>query len=237
MKFTCTYMAVLVGALVALSVPACGDYILIDFGPAAAGSYTNFDGTHYWNNVGGNETITSLRDSQNTLSGVQLSVAGATGVNTWNAGETPDPNLNGGLFAFDSVTRDGLYNNAGVTASVTLSNLSISATYNLVLYGSRQDFERYTTYTVGAQSVELQTGYTTGTGFNSNHVVSLSGLAPDANGVITMTFNGNAAPGGAGATAFSYLNAMEIQVVPEPGTLGFALLGGCMAWRFRRWRS
>ena len=229
MKRFCSVAVVL--GLTCLSASA--DLLLIDFGPAGAGSYTNFDGTHYWNNIGGNETIANLRTTNNSLSGIHFSVSGASGVNTWNAGLAPDANLNNGLFAFETVTRDGLYNNAGVTATVALSNLNASLTYNLTFFGSRQDFTRYTTYTIGATSVELQTGAAPDV-FNSNQVVSITGLVPSGSGVITMTFTGNNAPGGGGTADFSYLNALGIEVVPEPGSLALLLLGSGALWLARR---
>jgi hypothetical protein len=160
-------------------------------------------------------------------------VTGFSGVNTWNAGATPDPNLNDGDFAFETLTRDGLFTVAGATGSVTISNLNASLTYDLVLYGSRTNFTRYTTYSVvGGGSQELQTGAPGA--WNDDSVVVFSGLSPDANGVIVFTAVGNAAPGQAGADDFGYLNGMQLAVVPEPGTLALLVAGLGVAGFWRR---
>lgn len=237
MKKVAMCMTWAIAALLARGVLA--DMVLIDFGPAGVGSSTpDGSGGYTWINVGGNETRLDMAYAQSGIgSGIDLYAANWSGVNTWNAGLAPDPNLNGGRFAFETATRDGLYANAGVTGSIVLSNLNASLTYDLVLYGSRTDFERYTTYSSGASSVELQTGVngSNGSGFNSNTVVTLSGLTPDANNSLTVDAVGYSAPGQGGSATFTYLNALEIRVVPEPTVAGLLVLGSAaLVGAFRR---
>ena len=204
--------------------------VLIDFGGTLTYSNQQPAGI-YWNNIGGNETNRNLTATNNTASGIGIVVSGANGINSWNSGVTISTNL--GKFAYDSVIADGLYNTAGVTATVTLTNLNSSYTYNLILYGARQGSERYTYYTIGSTTKTQQTGSATA-GWIPTNTTSFLSLTPDANGKITMTFTGKDA---LNANTFSYLNALEIQVVPEPATIGMLGLGAISVLIVRRLRN
>lgn len=233
---TINKMSVAAGILIAmlgLSLVAQANIInsvLIDFGGTVTYVNPQPAGT-YWNNIGGNETISNLRATNNTSSGIGIVVSGAWGINSWNSGDAISSNL--GKFAYDSVIADGLYNLAGGTATVTLTNLSSSFTYNLILYGARENSTRYTYYTVGLTTKTQQTGSAVADWIPTN-TTSFLNLTPDSNGKITMTFTGKDA---VGADTFSYLNAMEIQVIPEPATIGMLSLGAAGMLIVRRLRN
>lgn len=221
-------MCVMVLALV-LGAAAYGEIILVDFGPST-GEQGSPDGNgNNWNNVSslsGLENLMPVTGSQPTT--IDISMTGWDGFNTWNSGLTPDANLNGGLFAFTDVTDDGAYFTASQAPTLTLSGLDLTMTYDLIFYGARRDSERYTTYSVaGAGSVELQTG--DDPGWNSDTVVSFTGLSPDGSGNIAVDHIAWTGTGQTGSRTFGYLNALEIEThpIPEPGTLALLGLGAC----------
>lgn len=76
----------------------------------------------------------------------------------------------------------------------------------------------------------LLTVGTTGSEHNQDTVATISGLTPQAGNALYIGFAG--AGGNEG-----YLNAMQIDVVPEPNTLLLAGLGGLLlaTLRQRRW--
>jgi len=118
----------------------------------------------------------------------------------------------------------------GGTASVLrLSNLDTSLTYSFTFFGSvfRNDStNRNTAYTVGSQTVSLQTRNNAATWSNT-----ISGIAPDVNGNIDITI-----ARGAGNTGSSYLiNILKVESVPEPSHAVLSLAGvSLMTLRRRR---
>ena len=229
----------------ALGTPAFGEIYLVDFG-TSAGRQGSPDGQgNTWNNLTGTvgvaSSLTALNnivDSSGGASTIDVSMSGWDGANTWNSGLTPDSNLNGGLFALTAVSDDGAYFTAAQAPTMTIGGLDMSLTYDLVFYGARRDSVRYTTYSVsGAGSVELQTGYNPG--WNSDTVVSLNGISPDAGGIIIVNLIGYTGAGQTGSRTFGYLNGLEIQsnpAIPEPGTLALLGLGVSSVILFKRRR-
>lgn len=116
---------------------------------------------------------------------------------------------------------------ASANGSFTLGGLDNSKLYNFTFFGSRviAGAERVTRYfATGAsgtlQSIQLKT---TGTGIgaggyngNNDTTVSILNVAP-VGGNVTLTFQEVA--GG-----FAYLNAMQVDVVPEPSTNALLIL-------------
>ena len=73
---------------------------------------------------------------------------------------------------------------------------------------------------------ELQTSGSTLTGsWNADTVVTLSGLT-SVGGTLAISMAGNTQAGQAGTATFGYINAMQINVVPEPSTALLIMLGG-----------
>jgi len=236
MKMMTKRMA-MAGLLAVLAVGgARADMVLIDFGPLAGRHSVGAadSGGNWWNHVtGATDVIGDLVDADNQSSGIGLTMSGWDGMNTWNAGLTPDPALNGGTFAYTAVTDDGAYFTAAQAPSILLSGLDPSLTYDFTFYGARRDAVRYTTYDINGNAVELQTGFSPG--WNDDTVVMLSGMTPDGNGDLQIDFIGYTGSGETGSRTFGYLNAMQIDVVPEPAAFSFMLIGA-MALRLMRRR-
>ena len=206
--------------------------VLIDFGPeggrhSVGSADANGNWWSYVTGVTGTAgNVSNLTTAAGTISspGMNISVnwTGEVGVNgdplaNWaiNAGEV-QASLNKGRFGFFDVVKNGLYFNSTLTPSIYLTGLDNSKVYNLTFYGARGNFTRTTTYAVGTNSVSLQTG-TAPTGWNSNTVVTLYGLAP-ASGQLKIDLS---ATGG-----FGYLSAMEIEsAVRLTLTNSLAMLG------------
>ena len=189
--------------------------ILIDCGPASG--FTNLLGGNVWNGCFSNSyTVASLLTTTGGSSGISFRSAASAGSGSWNVGATSDANLNDGKFAFSSVTQDGFYSDTNVNATVTLGGLSSNCIYNLILYGSRTNYVRYTTYAVGTSNVTLQTG-SVGS-WNSSQVVRIDNITPDAQGQIVLSYYGSTTNGGV-RNSNGYLNAMEIQVILSPAAI------------------
>lgn len=118
----------------------------------------------------------------------------------------------------------------GGTASVLrLSNLNPALTYSFTFFGSvfRNDsINRNTDYTVGGQTVSLQTRNNAATWSDT-----ISGISPDVNGNIDITI-----ARGADNTGSSYLiNILKVESVPEPSHALLSLAGvSLMVLRRRR---
>ena len=209
--------------------------VLIDCGPTASSGFTNLLGGNVWNGCLSNNYTISLLTTDGSSSGISFRSTGSSGPDSWNLGATPDANLNDGKFAFKSVTQDGLFTAINETATVTLGGLDSNYTYNLILYGARTNNVRYTTYTVGSSNVTLQTGSVGG--WNSSQVVSVANITPDALGQIVLSYYGSTTSSGASRDSNGYLNAMEIQVIPEPATIGVFVVGAISVLLVRRLRT
>jgi hypothetical protein len=110
-----------------------------------------------------------------------------------------------------------------------LSNLDTSLTYSFTFFGSvfRDDaINRNTAYTVGGQTVSLQTRNNAATWSDT-----ISGISPDVNGNIDITL-----ARGAGNAGSSYLlNILKVESIPEPSHAVLSLAGvSLMALRRRR---
>ena len=225
---------------------------LIDFGlnnsagsPTAAGPDAN---GHYWNNVysgaaagttisgGSGNNLSNLISTTNVASTISLALSGGT--QPWSASGgsgfggllAPNPSLLGD-FAIATATQDYFFVGSAGTATITLSGLSPSLTYNFLFYGGRDNTQTRTTrYTItdnlGSQFVDLQTsgtgigtnttayptGYSNG---NDDQIVSLTGRVPTSGGNLTLTLSNVTGD-------FSYLGTLGIVSVPEPSTSALA---------------
>ncbi len=107
---------------------------------------------------------------------------------------------------------DSLFANTAGIITVTFSNLSLTDTYNLLLYGSRNNGQS------GPQTFTLTAGtgnaapVTHPSGDNRTVVVDWTDLVPDATGNLTFTLS---TPSGAS----SALNAGRLSSVPEPSSI------------------
>ena len=242
-----THSLRILGALLLGALPLGATTIYVDFGAVSArhslGS-ADSNGNHWDYITGATDNNEDLIDVDGNATTIDLTMtSGFTGPGTYNGGlsavATLGPPSGSGDFAFDAVTDDAIFLNTGNTGLLTLSGLSDSLTYDLSFYASRvTGSPRFTTYTVGGDSVELQTSGTdiasNGTDdWNDDTVVTLAGLSPTS-GQIVVTITADDTAGAGGAATFGYINAMAIQAIPEPSTscaLALALSAGLLRRR------
>jgi hypothetical protein len=173
-------------------------------------------------------------------------IAGADSSPSVDVGINPSA-ANLGLFAVANATGDYWFSTTSGT--FTLSGLDNTKTYDFTFFGSRWGTSaRYTTYTVDGAGAPVTSGslQTTGTDIglgaasgnggdtglydgNDSFTAAVLGVAPDS-GAISIAIN--AASGG-----FGYLNAMRVEVIPEPSAASLlALWGAGWAVALRRRR-
>lgn len=209
--------------------------IFVDFGDSSqitAGNYNNL--------VFNSPSVLSIPNA--------IDSAGAgTGISIAASGFYPGSNQNGttaptgAAAVFDAqATRDNAFGHTGAfggnpdasLATVSLTGLNPSLTYDFVFFGSRTGVtdNRETAYAVSGATAS--TAYLN-TAANTSNVAVVSGIAPTASG--TIAINVSAGPNNSNATKFYYLAAMKIDAsVPEPsmiGLAGIALAAVCL----RRW--
>lgn len=222
---------------VGLMAGAQATTIFIDFG--ADGTTTTTSG---WNNV----TATLGAAAGNSLPNLVSSTSAGTGISLTIVSRFNGANTNGLSGGFGSypgtATNDSLYGNTesfgggpNMFPAFRLSGLVVGQTYDFKFFAARTGVagtppdNRETQYTL--------TGATTGsvtlnaTNNTTGATVEYS-LTPNANGEILI----NIGPGANNNNSnhFTYLNVLEINTVPEPGSLALAGLGGLLLLRRRR---
>lgn len=215
--------------------------ILIDFGSDA--NTTPTTGGQSWNNVTsaigtvvpsvGNTSLADLVSTTGSGTGISLTMVsrfGGANTNGTTTGPASYPS---------SATSDSLYGNtenftgAGANnfPSFRLAGLVVGQTYDFTFFASRISVgdNRETRYTIaGATSGSV----TLNPSNNNTNTVPFS-VTPNASGEILISI----APGANNnntANHFTYLNVLEINTVPEPGSLALAGLGGLLMLRRRR---
>jgi len=236
----CLFAGVL--ALVAgFETRAGAQTILVDFGQnlgTSVGTITPSPSSgNYWNNFSTGTTI-ALIDTTNAATGGNLTFttgyafnSSAMGVNT---GDASLGNLNVSTAIMDAVfTTDAVTGN-----TFKLTNLNPAKTYTFKLFGSRSAIDpiRVTTYTAtGGNSLSgnlTTSGTGIGTGsvnYNTGNFTTFVGITPDVNNEIFINYKVNS--GG-----FAYLNALQIDVVPEPSTWALLAFSLTIVMVFRRRR-
>ncbi len=221
---TMALLAAALGGVAAISAPAAGQSILIDFGSASG--LTASDGGNTWNSFTPGQFI-RLADTTGAFSGGGIpdgiGFGATTGIGQGGGpGEglgNPDPLLLGDL-AVVSATEDFVFRFDDGFADpeilgLELSSLDPNLTYTFRFFGSRVSAEtRETLYTVtggnGAQSASLITSGTNigsdGMSFaNDNEIAEINGVSPQPNGTILIEAQ-------AIQSSFLYINAMEIRI-------------------------
>ncbi|WP_269522194.1 PEP-CTERM sorting domain-containing protein [Coraliomargarita parva] len=235
----------LAGLLLVSAASLSAETVFLDFG-GSAGTFQETDtgNGNYWNTVGTSASSSSaLVTSSNGASGITYTLtAGFNGANSGGASSPSTALL--GDFAVAEATSDYGYVQGFVgfssSASITLSGLDPNATYVFTFFGSRSTTQtRETQYQVIGDSTESVYLITSGTDiasdgvgdYNDQTVVSTAEIAADGSNQIVINV-------GRGSTGdYGYLNAIQIAIIPEPGT--YALLAGLsglvfMAFRRRR---
>lgn len=219
----------LVPAILGLCVglTARGEMFLVDLGRnngTDGSAVSNPDASgRYWNNLDSATQNTEANRSRTNLVSTanQSSTIGITLAGDWQS----NGRLNGGLFdtngpqawylgevAVEAATEDYYYlTGFGQTGSVTIAGLDPDKMYRVGFFGSRNfaGETRETTYSIGAASVALITsgnniGSDAAYDGNDDKVAKLTGISPDAGGVIVVEVE--VTQGG-----FGYINTMTIE--------------------------
>ncbi len=193
------------------------EVLLIDFG--ASDTPTTDDPENAWNNVtqsiGGSDTgrLADLVTIENLPTGIDLVM-----VRRFNGANT-NGTLASGVFPA-SATRDSLFGNtetfsglADVFPSFKLTGLDLLLTYDLTFYASRMGVRdnRETGYAViGAESAFAVLNPAT----NESEVVTVTGIAPDDAGQITIDLAPTA--DNDNSNHFTYLGVLKVE--PTPAT-------------------
>jgi len=225
------------GAVLAagLAASANATTILIDFGANA--NTTPTTGGQSWNNLTATMAasagikIPDLIATTGTGTGIGLSIVnrfnGNNDIGTTSA-SAPYPS---------SATGDSLFGNTEAFGSgevifpeFKLTGLVIGQTYNFTFFASRTGVSdnRETKYTISGST----SGNVTLNASNNISNTVIYSATPNGSGEIVIkmgpgTNNNN-------ANHFTYLNVLEINTVPEPGSLALAGLGGLLLLRRKR---
>ena len=240
-------VGVIVGSAMLLLVPVAEAKILLDFGNNASyrgHSTANPDvNGNYWNSVDSTVYWPNLLNADGTTSTIGFGFGSASGTDSYNgpAGDTSGQGTPNGLYTNAYVNTVAL-GDLGIQAAVfdfyvsstfTIQGLDPGSLYHLTFYGSHM----YNTDNTTVYTVYTSNDYATAVAsnsllvgvaniFNADKVVTISNVAPQWANSIWIGFKGSA--GGSG-----YLNAMRIEVVPEPAALAL-VLGGIAGVRLAR---
>lgn len=206
--------------------------LLFDFGGTGTATTINGpapdDPVNHWNNV----TTTIGTSNTGQLLNLVTTSNVATGINLLMLSRFNSVNSNGTtgstLFPEDA-TRDSLYGNTELFGGLTdvfpsfkLTGLDINLSYDFLFYASRTSVSdnRETAYTVTGASAE--TAFLNASN-NVNDFVTVTGVVPNAQGEIIIALGPG--PNNTNSNHFTYLNAMSVTVVPEPGRVMLILVG------------
>ncbi|WP_197530662.1 hypothetical protein [Bythopirellula polymerisocia] len=211
--------------LVTISIPASAQTILIDLGNdnsyrGASVSNPDVNG-NYWNSVWSGALYPNLLDIQGNATTVDLGFSSAAGTDSYNgpAGPTDIYGPSDSVYNAAALGNLGVQNavyDYYVSSNFQIQELDPAKTYDLTFFGSHKynndDTTKYTiytddTFTTPVSSANLFVG--SGASHNQSNVVTIQGVAPQANNNLYVGFQG--ANGGSG-----YLNAFQITEAQEP---------------------
>lgn len=224
--------------------PAFASTILIDFGNAISWrgvDVPNPDANgHYWNSVWSGAYYTNLLDISGNPTSINFGFSSAGGTDSYNgpAGVTSNPPTPAEIAATDIDA--AALGNLGVkeaamdyyvNSTFEIQGLDPAKKYNLTFFGSHKFspdtttvYSVYTdnTYTTLVASVTLDVQDAASPWLhNRDQVATLTGLSPQTFNILYVKFSGLTGIEG-------YLNALQIQEVPEPATLSLLLAGGLL---------
>lgn len=197
---------------------AAGQRFLVDFGAASSLTESQEPGPGMaWNNV-----PTAIgADSAGRLTALVTTNGTATAMGLQMIARFNGANLNGSTAATvfpTTATQDSLFGNTAafgglsdVFPSFKLTGLDPAFTYRFTFYGSRTGVsdQRETRYTVrGATEAFADLDASN----NTNNVAVVAGVAPDAQGEITLALAPG--PNNNNGNRFTYLGAMQVDLLP-----------------------
>ena len=231
---TALWIAVVTAGVMLSAGTVRAETILIDLGNDQSfrgASVVNPDPNgNFWNSVWAGAFYVDLLDQSGNSTAVDFGFSADGGNDSFNgpAGTSTDP--------ADAIYNAAALGNLGVNEAVfdyyvssrfEIQGLDPGKTYDLTFFGSHKfnsdDVTRYTiytdnTYTSSVASADLLVG--SGPNHNEDTVVTISGVAPQTGNILYIGFAG--ANGGSG-----YLNALQIDAVPEP-TGSVMLVTACL---------
>lgn len=239
--------------LTCASLCRAGTTIILDFGTAGSGVWTDSGTNRTYNAVTTAAGLNGVANNNIYTSGNLTSVVGGStgwsvvvskpatagdigsqGLATWSG----SPATAAAPFAGEAANalQDGFYINNNATLVITFSGLTVGQAYDLAAFGALTgtttpanfSLTTGTSASSTVQSLDLDTA--AGTGLSA----IWANVAPDASGVIA--FSVNAVGGTSGRR--TELNAVRLEAVPEPATYGlFGAAAGAAAIVIRRRRS
>jgi len=239
-------VSVVVGSALLLLVPVVQAKVLIDFGndlsyrchstanPDVNGNYWNsvWSGAYYSNMINADGTPGTMAFGFGTTVGGVDSYNGPAGAT--DAQGTPNDMYTNAFVNTVALGDLGIQSavfDFYVSSTFTIQNLDPTKLYHLTFYGSHM----YNTDNTTVYTVYTSNDYATAVAsnsllvgvaniFNADKVVTISNISPQFANSIWIRFQGSA--GGSG-----YLNAMRIEMVPEPGLVCGLLAGLLLAVR------
>lgn len=198
--------------------------IFVDFGTTASSSPP-------FNNIA-DGAVHGLEDTANNATGISGQASGFSGGGTSGASSMTGDAAAAFGGSNPNAAIDFNFANAGVTGTFLLTGLNSLEKYTFTIFGARNNgnttlFSTYTATGANSASGSLQTYRSTGV--NTDQVVVLSDIVPNAQNRISLTVTN--------ATGFSYINAVRIDAapVPEPASIAAAAAGaGLLLVRRRR---
>ena len=222
------YVQVMMASLLiaGLAEKAGGEPILLDLGNDSTyrgASVTSPDGNgNYWNSVGYGY-VSGLLDVTGSATSLAYAPDGVGGTDYYNgpSGGTQDP----AATVYNAAALGSLGVNEAVydffnNGAFQIQGLDNTKTYNLTIYGSH----KYDTPGISNYEIHTDAGYSNVVAsatlahnndsintfewqHNEDRVATINGIAPQASDILYVKYDG-------------YINAMSIEVIPEPATLG-----------------
>lgn len=232
-------------ALIALACAAQSQAqtILIDLGNDQSFrgiSVSNPDSNgHTWNSVWSGAYYQDVKDISGATTAIDFGFSSATGTDSYNgpAGPTDTPPLIANLFNTD-IDAAALGNLGGslagafdyyVSSRFEIQGLDPTKKYNLTFFGSHKfSTDSNTIYSVYSDNTYSSLVASTSLQIqdpnmpwlhNRDTVATISNLSPQTDNILYVSFIGETGAEG-------YLNALQIEVVPEPASIFMLLVGG-----------